>query len=228
MSKNRNRQKPAVAVTPPADRFTYRPRHDRQRAVQRLWTANQALVLVGPAGTGKTSAAIGMALQDLASDSIKKIMLCRPAVAIDEELGYNKGSLDEKIQPWVASFFDAAEGFGGLDLHKLASRLELISVGMIGGRTIRDAVMIVDEAQNLSRRQVAALVTRIGPGGRLVFCGDFRQSQVGMGKANPLHRFLEVVKGRLDGLAVVEFLKEDQLRSQFVQDVSQLLEDADY
>lgn len=225
---SKKRQRPAAASTPPADKFTYRPRHDRQRAVQRLWRDNSALVLVGPAGTGKTTAAIGMALQELVGESIKKIMLCRPAVAIDEELGFNKGSLDEKIQPWVSSFFDAAEGFGGLDLHKLASRLELISVGMIGGRTIRDAVMIVDEAQNLSRRQVAALVTRIGPGGRLVFCGDFRQSQVGVGLKNPLYQFLEIVKGRLDGLAVVEFLKEDQLRSRFVQDVSALLEDADY
>lgn len=233
MSKNRKlarrESQPDTAggrLTP--ETFCYRPRHDRQRLVGELWADAKVMVIVGPAGTGKTSAAIGMAISDLIGKRIRKISLARPAVSIGENLGYDPGETDEKIAPWIAPFHDAVEGFASVRLDTLKSKLEYFTVGRVGGRTIRDGVMIVDEAQNLSRPQLTALVTRVGPGGKLVLSGDYDQSQVERGERNPLYRLCESLAGRVDGFEVITFRDEDQLREQFVRDVTRVLKETDY
>jgi phosphate starvation-inducible PhoH-like protein len=228
-SKRAKDAKPDTAgarVTP--DQICYKPRHDRQRHVEKIWHNFKVLVIVGPAGTGKTSSAIGMSLMDLMAGNIKKIMLGRPAIPIEEDLGFDPGTLDEKIAPWVVQFHDAVEGFSTAKLDRLASKIDYFSVGRVGGRTVRDAVMIVDEAQNLSRRQLSALVTRVGPNGKLVLCGDYEQSQVEQEERNNLYRLVESLRGKVDGFEVIEFLEEDQLRDKFVRDVTRVLRSAKY
>lgn len=179
--------------------------------------------------THNTSVGIGLAIQDLLAGEIEHIILCRPVAAIDEELGYNKGSYDEKIAPWMASFKDALRGFSHVKLADLGTKVEYVSVGMIGGRTIQNAVMVVDEAQNLTRNQVLATLTRVGDNGKVFYCGDFEQAVTGRRKNNALELMTRTLKqARCDEFAAVEFLEEDQLRSPFVQRVSKILRESKF
>lgn len=233
MSKNRKLLRKETKPDAQVDKlnpetFCYRPRHERQRTVGRIWDSSKVIVIVGPAGTGKTSAAIGNSVTDLINKKIEHIFLARPAVSIGEDLGYDKGSLDEKIAPWIAPFHDAIEGFASVKLETLAAKLKYFTVGRVGGRTIRNAAMIVDEAQNLTRAQLTALVTRVGPNGKLILSGDYDQSQIERGTRNPLYRLCKAIGGKVDGFRVVEFLEDDQLREPFVREVSRVLKEADY
>lgn len=229
-SKTRTRERIQQATLErECTKYIYKPKHDRQREVCEKWADNQAIVAYGPAGTGKTSVGIGMAIQDLLGGKIEHIILCRPVATIDEELGFNKGSYDEKIAPWMASFKDALRGFSGVKLSELGTKVEYLSVGMVGGRTVRNAVMVVDEAQNLTRDQVRATLTRVGDNGKVMFCGDFEQAVNGRRKNNALETMCKLLKqAKCEEFTTVEFLEEDQLRSPFVRRVSKILREAKF
>ena len=181
------------------------------------------LTLTGPAGTGKTHAAIAHALEDLLAGRIEKILIGRPAVSLDEDHGFLPGAMDMagKLGPWLAPFGDVVGPSWPTLLRILGERIEPVAVGMIRGRTVRDAVMLVDEAQNLTLKQLKCLGTRPGPNGKVILSGDESQSDVAG------NRLVEFV-GRMApvrGFRAVAFLPEDQQRGEFVRAACEALAD---
>lgn len=195
----------------------FRPRHPGQRRVAEVWDESQAIVITGPAGTGKTSISLALALA-----KSPRVILCRPAVPVDEDLGFIPGDLSEKLAPWLAPFSDVLRDMSstGATLEKWGKKIEIVSVGLLGGRTIKDATLILDEAQNCTRRQLVMALTRVGENGRVVLCGDYDQSVI------PGPCALKDIASRLtsvSGAAVVHFLPEWQQRSEFVKRVLEVL-----
>lgn len=180
-----------------------------------VWNESQALVITGGAGVGKTAVALAMALM-----RSKKVMLCRPAVPLDEDLGHLPGTMDEKLAPWLAPFADVLGDISeARHLHKWRD-IEAVSIGLLGGRTVKNAVLIIDEAQNANFNQLRMALTRVGENGKVVLCGDYDQAVVS-GK-NPLKDIAQRLT-MVEGASVIHFPPEYQLRSKFVQRVLEVL-----
>ena len=164
---------PAVRKQP---EVVFTPKNDAQRKMQELWQSSRIIFAIGSAGSGKSHAALALALTDRKGP----LWLCRPAIACGEELGFLPGTLDEKLLPWMAPFADvlASMSFDKLDKVIDHVNVEALSVGMLRGRTV-NGVLIVDEAQNLSKNQLVCVLTRLGLFGKIVICGDPDQSEIG-------------------------------------------------
>lgn len=198
----------------------YRPKHDRQRVVSEAWATAKAMVITGPAGTGKTTCALALSLIDILAKRADKVWLCRPAVPVEEDLGFIPGDLVEKLRPWLAPFEDVLDGIGGGSVERWEDAVEVVSIGQLGGRTVRSATLIIDECQNATWRQLKMALTRVGPGGRVVLCGDYTQTE--LPHPNPLESVAMKLAGMPD-VTCVEFLPEDQQRDPFVRRVLEAL-----
>jgi phosphate starvation-inducible PhoH-like protein len=196
--------------------IVYTPRNDRQRLIRTIWPQTRLLVVTGPAGTGKTTAALGEALLDVFAGRGERVMLARPVVAVEEELGFLPGGLAEKLGPWLAPFSDVLGDLTADTLDKLKGKWEPVPVGMLRGRTISRGTLIIDEAQNCSWNQLVCAGSRVGRGGRVVLCGDPDQSDLGCDPHEvPLLRLAKKVRKVL-GVAWVECTHADQVRDEFV------------
>jgi len=195
--------------------IVFSPKHPGQKRVCEIWKDSQALVILGPAGTGKTSVALAMALK-----YSTKVVLCRPAVSIEESLGFVPGTMDEKIAPWLSPFTDVLGDISETKYLNKWRNIETVSVGMLGGRTIKNATLIVDEAQNCTYSQLKSALTRVGENGRVVLCGDYDQTMIK--GPNPLKDIANRLS-LVEGANVVHFLPEYQMRSKFVQKVLEVL-----
>jgi len=205
--------------------FTFRAMTDRQQDAAELWRRSRVLFLVGPAGTGKTVTALSLAVRESLHPRAnhKRIMLSRPLVPTDEEMGFLPGTQDEKLGPWLAPFRDVAQStvtgckdqWAGLTklLKDKECGFELVPTGMLRGRTVSYGTLILDEAQNCTRGQLVCALTRMGTGGRVVICGDPQQPD----RLNP-PPLLEVMRqvGNLDTVGVVRFDKSDCVRDPLV------------
>lgn len=198
------------------EKIIFSPRHDGQRKVAEIWDKSQAIVITGPAGTGKTSVALGLALT-----REPRVILCRPAVAVDEDLGFTPGTIEEKLAPWMAPFLDVLGDLSNVRHLAKLKNVETVSIGMLGGRTIKGATLICDEAQNCSYAQLKMALTRIGEKGRVVLCGDYEQTQLKT-KPNPLRDIADRLS-LVTGAAVINFLPQHQQRSGFVTEVLKVL-----
>ena len=195
--------------------IVFTPRHAGQRRVCEVWDKSQAIIIIGPAGTGKSSCALAMALKHSS-----KVILCRPAVAIHEDLGHYPGTLEEKLAVWMGPFTDVLGDVSHANrLHKWRS-IEVASVGLLGGRTIKNGVLLIDEAQNCTKSQLKCALTRVGENGKVVLCGDYEQSM--LKGPNPLKEVAEKLS-LVEGAVVIHFLPEHQQRSPFVQRVLEVL-----
>lgn len=224
------RRKPVelTPVEPPGPRpippIAFRPRHPRQEAVEKFWPDCRVMALVGPAGTGKTAVSFACGFRDVVSGAADKVLVAKPVVGVDEELGYFPGGLDEKLLPWMGSVEDVwGKMSGGLTLAHISHLLEMRSVGLCRGRTVSRATLLVDEAQNCTLNQLVTLCSRPDDSGRIVLCGDIDQCDLPADKLvngiPPLaHVVKKVVRAKVRGFSVVRFLPEDQQRSQFVRD----------
>jgi len=177
------------------------------------------LALVGEAGTGKTTAALGLALEDLRSGRIEKIMLTRPAISLGEEHGFFPGELEDKLGPWLSPFADVIGKEWKSILAKLGDRIELVALGLSRGRTVKNAVLIADESQNISAAQLKCLATRPGENGKIILSGDEAQSDLRhwdlIGGECPLIAFAKRM-AKVEGFRTIRFLPEDQQRKPFV------------
>jgi phosphate starvation-inducible PhoH-like protein len=203
----------------PTFNFCYQPRHERQRELGRAWSGSTFLVCLGLAGTGKTHAALGLALEDLRAGRIEKIMLSRPAVEMGEKLGFLPGNLEEKLGPWLSPFADVIGKEWKSILHKLGDHIELVPLGYARGRTVKNAVLIADESQNISAAQLKCLATRPGDNGKIILSGDEAQSDL-FGRdlirgECPLVPFVKLMS-KVEGFTAIRFLPEDQQRKPFV------------
>lgn len=206
-----------TAARKPVEVITFTPKNDAQRQMQELWHSSRIIFAVGSAGSGKSHAALALALTDRRGP----LWLCRPAIACGEELGFVPGTLDEKLLPWMAPFADVLSSMSFDKLDKVIDHVsvEALSVGMLRGRTV-NGTLIVDEGQNLTRSQLVCVLTRLGVHGKIVICGDPRQSDL---NDSPLEEFAELLAD-LDGVARVDFPAEGCCRDPLVVKILERLE----
>jgi phosphate starvation-inducible PhoH-like protein len=178
---------------------------------------------IGPAGTGKTYLAVAVAVQALMQKRVNRIVLARPAVEAGEKLGFLPGDLQDKVDPYLRPLYDAL--FDLVDYEKVTRLLEkrvieVAPLAFMRGRTLSDAFIILDEAQNTTSEQMKMFLTRIGFGSKAVITGDITQIDLPAGRRSGLVEAQRVV-GRLEGIEFVYFNEKDVVRHRLVQMIIQ-------
>jgi len=194
------------------------PRSVRQRAYIQAIKKHTLTFGVGPAGTGKTFLAMAMALSSLFSDEVQRIILCRPAVEAGEKLGFLPGDLTEKVNPYLRPLLDALHDLSGYDkAQRLLQRgtIEIAPIAFMRGRTLSDAFVILDEAQNTTAAQMKMFLTRIGTGSKVVVTGDVSQIDLPRGTTSGLVDALRVLEG-VDRIGRTHFTDIDVVRHPLV------------
>jgi len=176
---------------------------------------------VGPAGTGKTYLAMAQAVSFLLAKKVTRIIMARPAVEAGERLGFLPGDLQEKVNPYLRPLYDAL--YDMLEVERVARLLErgiveVAPIAFMRGRTLNDAFVILDEAQNTTSEQMKMFLTRLGFGSKAVITGDITQIDLPTGKASGLVEALRVVRS-IDGIAQVYFDDKDVVRHTLVQQI---------
>jgi len=178
---------------------------------------------VGPAGTGKTYLAVACAVDALERDQIRRILLVRPAVEAGERLGFLPGDLAQKIDPYLRPLYDALYEMLGFErVHKLIERnvIEVAPLAYMRGRTLNEAFIILDEAQNPTTEQMKMFLTRLGFGSTAVITGDVTQIDLPRGQKSGLRQATEVLR-KVDGISFTFFNARDVVRHALVQKVVQ-------
>lgn len=194
------------------------PRTASQRTYLEHILSHDLTFGIGPAGTGKTFLAVACAIDALERDTIKKIILTRPAVEAGERLGFLPGDLSQKVDPYLRPLYDALHDLAGYDkVQKLFERnvIEIAPLAYMRGRTLNHAFVILDEAQNTTPEQMKMFLTRIGFGSKAVITGDVTQIDLPRGQQSGLVQAQQVLRG-VDGIAVNYFNSKDVVRHPLV------------
>jgi len=184
---------------------------------------------IGPAGTGKTYLAVACAVDALEQDRVRRVLLVRPAVEAGERLGFLPGDLAQKIDPYLRPLYDALYEMLGFErVHKLIERnvIEVAPLAYMRGRTLNEAFIILDEAQNTTPEQMKMFLTRLGFGSTAVITGDVTQVDLPRGQKSGLRQAIEVL-GDVDGLSFTFFNARDVVRHSLVQKVVQAYDQFD-
>ncbi len=200
---------------------TIRPKTLNQKRYVDAIDANTIVFGIGPAGTGKTYLAMAKAVQALQTKQVNRIILTRPAVEAGERLGYLPGTLSEKIDPYLRPLYDALHDM--IDPESIprlmaAGTIEVAPLAYMRGRTLNDAFVILDEAQNTTTEQMFMLLTRIGQGSKCVVTGDVTQVDLPANKRSGLVEALQALKAVRD-ISIVYFTDRDVVRHQLVRDI---------
>ena len=190
-----------------------------QRAYVRAIKKNTLTLGVGPAGTGKTYLAMAMAVSALKSKDVERIVLTRPAVEAGEKLGFLPGDLNQKVDPYLRPLYDAMfEMLGAETCQRMQERgiIEVAPLAYMRGRTLSDAFIILDEAQNTTQEQMKMFLTRMGFRSRIVVTGDPSQIDLPRGKRSGLTEAVEVLEG-IGDIAVMRLTHQDVVRHELVQ-----------
>jgi phosphate starvation-inducible PhoH-like protein len=188
---------------------------------------NDIVFAIGPAGTGKTYLAVAMAIAALKNREVNKIILARPAVEAGESLGFLPGDLSQKVDPYLRPLYDAAEEMMTADkLKNYVERniVEVVPLAYMRGRTLNNAFVILDEAQNATTMQMKMFLTRIGVGSKAVITGDISQIDLPSRSHSGLVEIQKILKG-IEGIDMVYFDKGDVLRHRLVREIIQAYED---
>jgi len=192
-------------------------------------TANDVVVAIGPAGTGKTYLAVAAAVDALRKNRVQRIILARPAVEAGENLGFLPGDLHEKVDPYLRPLYDALDDVMPADWVRRAieSRtIEIAPLAYMRGRTLADAFVILDEAQNATNAQMKMFLTRLGLNSRVVVTGDKTQIDLPRREDSGLLQIEAILKG-IEGIAFVYLDELDVVRHRLVKDIIRAYEDAD-
>jgi len=176
---------------------------------------------VGPAGTGKTYLAMAQAVSSLLAKRVTRIILARPAVEAGEKLGFLPGDLQEKVNPYLRPLYDALYDMLEAErVERLLERgvIEVAPIAFMRGRTLNDAFVILDEAQNTTSEQMKMFLTRLGFGSKAVVTGDVTQIDLPVGRVSGLVEALRVVSG-IEGIATIYFDERDVVRHSLVQQI---------
>jgi phosphate starvation-inducible protein PhoH and related proteins len=195
------------------------PRSLNQRNYLEQIDTHDMVFGIGPAGTGKTYLAVAQAVSSLLSKSVARIVLARPAVEAGEKLGFLPGDLQEKVDPYLRPLYDAL--YDLLDYEKVArllerNAIEVAPIAFMRGRTLNDAFVIIDEAQNTTSEQMKMVLTRIGFGSKVVVTGDITQIDLPAGKTSGLIEAISVLAST-GGIAFSYFDEKDVVRHKLVQ-----------
>ena len=182
---------------------------------------NDICFAIGPAGTGKTYLAVAFAVAALKKGIVKKIILARPAVEAGESLGFLPGDFREKIDPYLRPLYDALEEMiPGEQLKNYLEKgiVEIVPLAYMRGRTLNNAYVILDEAQNATGMQMKMFLTRLGPNSKSIVTGDITQIDLPSYSQSGLVQVKEILKG-IDGVGFVYFEKSDVVRHKLVKDI---------
>ena len=195
-----------------------KPRTDNQKKLVDAFENNDMIFAVGPAGTGKTYLSIALAVKALKEKTIKKIVLSRPAVEAGEKLGFLPGDMKDKIDPYLQPLYDALEDM--LPQAKLQEMMEkhviqIAPLAFMRGRTLSDAIVILDEAQNTTCAQIRMFLTRMGWNTKMIITGDMTQIDLPREQRSGLKEALNILSG-IEGISFVELNRKDIVRHKLV------------
>ncbi len=197
------------------------PRSLNQRAYLEQIQKNDMVFGIGPAGTGKTYLAVAQAVAYLMTKQVNRVILARPAVEAGEKLGFLPGDLQQKVDPYLRPLYDAL--YDLLDYEKVErlferNQIEVAPIAFMRGRTLSDAFVIVDEAQNTTTEQMKMVLTRIGLGSKVVVTGDITQIDLPAGRISGLVEAISVLS-EAEGIAFCYFDEKDVVRHKLVQSI---------
>ena len=187
---------------------------------------NDLLFAIGPAGSGKTYTAIALAVKALKNKSVRKIILSRPAVEAGEKLGFLPGDMKEKIDPYLQPLYDALQDMiPGTKLKDYMDNgtIQIAPLAFMRGRTLNDAFIILDEAQNTTTHQIKMFLTRMGMNSKIVVTGDISQIDLPAHQKSGLIDALQILRG-VKGISKIEFDVKDIVRHQLVQRIVEAYE----
>ena len=195
-----------------------KPRTENQKKLVGAFDNNDMIFAVGPAGTGKTYLSIALAVKALKEKTIKKIVLSRPAVEAGEKLGFLPGDMKGKIDPYLQPLYDALEDM--LPQAKLQEMMEkhviqIAPLAFMRGRTLSDAIVILDEAQNTTCAQIRMFLTRMGWNTKMIITGDMTQIDLPREQKSGLKEALNILSG-IEGIEIVELNRKDIVRHKLV------------
>lgn len=203
-----------------------RPKNARQRRYVQNMIGHDINFGIGPAGTGKTYLAVACATQSLSEDQVSRIVLVRPAVEAGERLGFLPGDVGQKVDPYLRPLYDALYELLGFDrVAKLMDRniIELAPLAYMRGRTLNEAFVILDEAQNTTVEQMKMFLTRIGFGSKAVVTGDITQTDLPRGAVSGLRHAIKILEG-IEGISLTHFKPQDVVRHPLVQQIVEAYE----
>ena len=219
------RQSPEWVATP---RHRIQPRGGNQKSYVAQMRSFDLIFGVGPAGTGKTYLAVAAAVEALQAEDVRRIVLVRPAVEAGERLGFLPGDLAQKVDPYLRPMYDALYEMLGFErVGRLIDRhvIEVAPLAFMRGRTLNEAFVILDEAQNATREQMKMFLTRIGFGSCAVVTGDVTQTDLPGHQESGLDHALRVLAG-VEGVGITHFTSRDVVRHPLVQRVVEAYERA--
>ncbi len=200
-------------------RKTIVPRSANQIPYMKQLSRDELIFALGPAGTGKTYLAVAQAVSQLISGSVQRLILSRPAVEAGEKLGFLPGDMKEKVDPYLRPIYDALYDCmppEQVERRIASGEIEIAPIAFMRGRTLADAFVILDEAQNTTREQMKMFLTRFGQNSRMVICGDPRQVDIpGGDRMSGLADAVDRLEG-VDGIAVTRFTAADVVRHPIV------------
>lgn len=202
------------------------PRSDNQLKLVKEYEKNDMVFAIGPAGSGKTYTAIALAVRALKNKEIKKIILSRPAVEAGEKLGFLPGDMKEKIDPYLQPLYDALQDMIPAAKLKEYMELNIIQIAPLAfmrGRTLNDAVVILDEAQNTTSAQIKMFLTRMGMNTKMIVTGDMTQIDLPHSQTSGLVQAMKILKG-VKGISFVELNKKDIVRHKLVTKIVEAYE----
>ena len=182
---------------------------------------NDVTFSVGPAGTGKTFMAVAFAVSALTSKEVDRIVLCRPAVEAGENLGFLPGDLKEKVDPYLAPFYDSLGEMISISKYKplIADKvIEIIPLAFMRGRTLNNAFMILDEAQNATKTQMKMFLTRLGNNSKAIITGDTTQIDLPNNVKSGLVEVVDLLKN-IDGIGFAHLTSKDVVRHKLVREI---------
>jgi phosphate starvation-inducible PhoH-like protein len=208
-------------IVVPGAKKSITPKTEGQREYLQAIDENDIVVGIGPAGTGKTYLAVAMAVDALFKKRVKRIILARPAVEAGENLGFLPGDLQEKVDPYLRPLYDALEDMMGTERMRRALEtraIEIAPLAYMRGRTLHDAFVILDEAQNATTLQMKMFLTRLGLNSKAVITGDKTQIDLPSRELSGLLQVESVLKG-IEGIAFVYMRPTDVIRHRLVKEI---------
>jgi len=210
-----------IRIALPGSRRVIVPKSEGQRGYVLSIAQNDIVIGIGPAGTGKTYLGVACAVDALYKKRVRRIILARPAVEAGENLGFLPGDLQEKVDPYLRPLYDALEDMMPHDRVRRAledSTIEIAPLAYMRGRTLADAFVILDEAQNATRAQMKMFLTRLGLNSRVVITGDKTQIDLPRSEDSGLLE-VEAILGGIAGIALVYLDEKDVIRHRVVKDI---------